>query len=118
MIIGPTSDAEPAVPLPRWIIRGFACAALLAALMPAWSSVIHLASGAWRTDLCDGGGPRAAHVGHHDCCLGSADSPMRAAAPALRQDVPAPASQAAGRTAGALDRRFTRAVTRAPPGRR
>lgn len=118
MIIGPTSNAEPAVPLPRWIIRGLACAALLAAFMPAWAFAIHLASGAWRTDLCDGGGPRAGHVGHHDCCLGSADSPLPPAAPAPRQDVPVPAPQAVGATTDALDPRFTRAVTRAPPARR
>lgn len=103
------------MPLPRWIIRGLACAALVAAFAPAWAAAIHLTSGQWRTDVCDGGGSRAAHAAHHDCCLGSADPALPAAEWTPRRNAPDAAAPCFGITADRSDPRFTRAPTRAPP---
>lgn len=106
------------MPLPRWIVRLLACAALLAALAPAWASMLHFASGAWRTDVCEGGAPRAVHAAHHDCCLGSADPVLPALAWTLRASAPLPGPQRLAATTGHPDPRYTRAPTRAPPGPR
>ncbi|MDL1859711.1 hypothetical protein FBR04_01600 [Betaproteobacteria bacterium PRO7] len=106
------------MPLPPWIVRLLACAALLAAFAPAWAAAIHLTSGQWRTDLCDSGGLRAAHAAHHDCCLGSADPALPATGWAWRPDAPTPAPSRLGANAARSDPRYTRAPTRAPPGLR
>ncbi len=100
---------------PRWIVRLLACAALLAALAPAWAAAIHFASGQWRPDVCDGGGPRTGHAAPHDCCAGSADPAMPAPVHVPRQDV---AAAAAPRLSLGDDQpapRFLRGFTRAPP---
>ncbi|MCX8115769.1 MAG: hypothetical protein N3D71_11970 [Burkholderiaceae bacterium] len=101
--------------LPRWIIRLLACAAVLAAFAPAWAAAAHWTSGAWRTDLCDGGGPRAQHFAQHDCCVGSADPALPAIGWALRPDAPALAVQPFGATTARPAVPFTRGLTRAPP---
>jgi hypothetical protein len=103
------------VPLPRWIIRLLACTALLAAFAPAWAAATHLTSGQWRTDVCDGGSPRASHAAQHDCCLGSADPTLPAARWTLRPDAPHAAPRRLCATADRSAPRFTRAQTRAPP---
>jgi hypothetical protein len=118
VIIGPTFDIKPAVPLPRWIVRLLACAALLAAFAPAWAAAMHLTSGQWRADLCDGGGPRAAHAAHHDCCLGSAAPALPAPGWTVRAGAPTPAPSRLDASAARSEPRYARAPTRAPPGLR
>ncbi len=102
VIVGRTCEAETTVPLPRRIIGGLDRAALFAAFVPAWAATVHLASAAWRPDLCDGGGQRAAHAEPHDSCPGSAGPLLRAAERVLRRGGPALAPQRVGATTDAL----------------